>query len=131
MRNLAAHRDRTIRLVVQRARDPRDHRTRPELADEDDTAAYFAVGKLASYIKAEIHLVEVPVKRDGHADHARVEEPEPDDARHRASLAEVEAPPPGDAGRECVGCDLVVQHDEPAPLGCEERRARCAAIDGW
>src|SRR5262249_61158589 len=91
------------------------------LPDEDDGAPP-AVRSASPDVEAEVDLLELPVERDGQAEHRRLEEQEADEAHVRAPLPEVELRAGGDESREVAGVDRVVQHRHVPPLRAQERR---------
>src|SRR3954451_17781600 len=87
---LVPHRHGRIGLVVAPASHERDHMARHELTNEDDGPTPRSVLGSAANVEPEIDLVEVSVEGHRQAEHPRVQEAEPDDARHGHAAERIE-----------------------------------------
>jgi hypothetical protein len=83
------HRQRGVRLLVERVGDEGDGSARNKLANEDDPAFSCAVRLGVGDVKAEIYLLEAGVERDGEALDADAVEEEADQRDVAAALIEV------------------------------------------
>jgi hypothetical protein len=90
------HRKSDIVLAVDAPCDPCDGRPGHELLDEDDATTPGTVD-LAAHVEAEIDLFEARVEGDRDPEHARSEELKPHNADERATEAEIELAPGGNA----------------------------------
>src|SRR6478672_2608946 len=83
------HWQRQVRLAVKRPRDQSDCATRNQLADKDDTASPF-VRAFSADIKAQVHFLEIAMKRNRQTDHACVEKQKSDDAQKSLPVVEIQ-----------------------------------------
>jgi hypothetical protein len=85
-----SHRQRGIRLTVERASDHRDRLPRNEFADKRDSAPP-VIDIFSADIKTQIHFLEIAMQWNGQAEDSRVEEEESNDAQERSSLMKNQA----------------------------------------
>src|ERR1051326_4487540 len=93
------HRDRRIRLVVDGLRQCGDGPPRDELSNEDDATTDFTVVN-ATHVKAQIHFLEVPMERHGHAEEPSAQKEKTDDARKRLPVPGIELGTARNPGKE-------------------------------
>ena len=81
----ARHRDREVRLVVERSGEAGDEALGDELADEDNPSR-----RAMANVEAQIDLRKVPIAGPGDAEDLGVEEVEGDEANKRLSVTRIE-----------------------------------------
>jgi len=113
------HRHRPIRFVVRKPRRSGDQRERYQFPNEHDATPRRAVLG-ASDIKAQIHFLEIAMKKRRDIQHVRVEKQKTDEADEMASRTWVELRSLGHERLEHRGLYLEIEHREVAPLGGEK-----------
>lgn len=117
-----------VGLAVEGAGDECDGAAWDDFGEEDDAATAGAVGEGAAHVEAEIDLGEAGVARDAEAEDTDVVEEEADEGDEAARLGgwvggvgvEIELEGTREVRDEDLGWDLVLGHDELAPVGGEE-----------
>ena len=115
-----AHGEGGVGLFVEAVCDQRDGRLGDELAEEDDAAfagGVFISGLGAGDVEAEIDLGETGVEGDRETSDADPVEEEADERDEAAAFVQVELHAGWEVRGEDGGVDLVLRHDELAPVG--------------
>ncbi len=119
-----AHREADVVLAVNEIRGQRDGATRDDLADENDAATDFA-RDVAANVEAEIHFVEIGVKRNReNSGEPGAKKAEADEACVRAAVEGIELGARRDVGPQEEWVHFIVQEYKVAPLGREEDARR-------
>src|SRR3954466_2114712 len=113
------HRHCAVRLVVRELRGSRYKKKRHHLPDEDHARANL-VANAPPHIEAQVHLLEVLVKKRGQSEDVRVEEQECNEAQVVSAIPVVELRPLGQMRGEHGPVDLVVEHREVSPVRGEK-----------
>ncbi len=108
-----------VLLAIDKPRHRSDRQLRDDLANEDN-ATPPSIRLLATHIKAEVHLLEVPISRNRNADHPRIEEHEADHADEGPPLPVVELRTIGHQVAEQPRIDCIVEHHQMSPIGSQE-----------
>ena len=124
-----AHGQGAVRLAVKRAGHKGDEVARHQFTHEDHPAPPFP-SHLTPHVEAEVHLLKVPVMREGKAQHARVEKTKSDHAYESLAVVEIQFRAARHEWAQHRRINRVVQHRELTPLGGEEGfgpldRGRC------
>ena len=86
--NRARHGRGSIGLVVEHAGQPGDESVRHEFADKHHAALI-----ASPYVETQVDFGEMAIPRPRHAQHARAEEVERNQAHERVAVAQVEVEP--------------------------------------
>jgi hypothetical protein len=125
----AAHGDSCVRLLVKGVGRNGDRSTRHKLADEDDPALACAVCLGAGDIEAEVYFLEAGVERDSNALDADAVEKESNEGDVAAALVEIEFNAARKPGRERRWVNLILRHDQLAPLDSEKGAGHRQLLD--
>jgi hypothetical protein len=129
--NPVHHGQRDVRFVIQVSRHPGDGRAGNDFLDENH-AAPPAIRRFVPDVKAQVHLLEIPVKRNRHAPHAGVQKEKTDDRDQAAALPQIQFGSRRNVRREQGWLDRVVQHRQMPPLGGEKNRwLGRGGVGGW
>jgi len=128
-----AHREGSVRLVVQQASERRDRSARHQLTHEHDAAANLAP-HVTPDVEAKVHFREGAMPRDWKSEHARVAEMEANHAREQPTGPAIQFDARGYERFEQLWRDLEVEHDEIPPFGAEKSETsgfltQCGRID--
>src|SRR5262249_2858572 len=117
------HRCRSVALSVNGLRRPCDRRARNRFLNEDDGPAPTFL-RLPAHVKPQVDLVEVSMKRDGHAENACVPKKEADQREQRLSIPVVELGSRRHERTQRRRVNLVAEHGEVSPLSREKEPSR-------
>ena len=111
----------TIVLAEQHACGPGDGAPRGQLLDEHDPAAPAFVD-LAAHVEPQVHLVEVAMKRNRHAQHAAYRETEiPPGSQNVRPCQKSSSVPRRHVRRKHCRIDLKIHDRQVPPLGRQKR----------
>jgi len=124
------HGQGAVRLVVHQPRDERDRRPRNELPHEHHTAPRLAPDVTAD-VEAEVHFLKGPMPRDGESEDAGLREQKANDADVQRTAPAIHFYSRGYQRFQQLWADLVVEHDEIAPLGSQKHTLRWRCRRRW
>ena len=113
------HRDGAIRLVIRQPRRARHEGERHQFTDEHNGMAILRTDDTPD-VEAEIHLLEIAMKKSRHTKHVGVEKEKSDQAYEVSALALIELSAFWQKRNQHRPVYLEVEHREVAPLGGQE-----------
>src|SRR6516165_9604210 len=114
-----AHWQGHVSFAVDILRYRRDRPARNNLADENDASGDF-VSFSATNVEPQVHLIEIAVKRNRQTADPSPQETKTDQADKQLSVPAIQFRPRRNVLGQNGRLNLVVQHREVAPFGCQE-----------
>src|SRR4029453_2667854 len=105
--------------AIECSRDAGDSALGNELAHEND-AAPPCVSRFLAHVEAQIHFLEISVRRNGKARETRVEKKKTDDADECLAVFKIDLRSRRDERRKDRWIDNEIQHRQVTPICAEE-----------